>query len=195
MTNFRIIALGVWATLVAGVSAGPPVVVIETSLGSFKVELFEDKSPKTVRNFLDYVENKFYDGTIFHRVMGRENSRSDFIIQGGGYEPGMKEKKANAPIPNESDNGLKNLRGTVAMARASAPNSATSQFFINLADNAWLDRANAADGFGYCVFGKVVDGMAVVDKIRAVKTAPRGPHAHVPVDDVVIKSIRLEKAP
>src|SRR6516162_7156051 len=141
-----------------------PVVVMETSKGTIKVELFADKAPITVKNFLSYVDDKFYDGVIFHRVI------PDFMIQGGGMEPGLKEKKTKDPIKNESDNGLENKRGTIAMARTPRPDSATSQFFVNVKDNAFLDRANAQDRVGYCVFGKVIDGLDVVDKIKAVET-------------------------
>jgi cyclophilin family peptidyl-prolyl cis-trans isomerase len=161
-----------------------PVVVVNTSLGSFKVELYPDKAPITVKNFLNYVDAKFYDGTVFHRVI------PTFMIQGGGFEPGMKEKTTGQPIKNESANGLSNTRGTIAMARTSEPNSATAQFFINVKDNTFLDRAKAADRVGYCVFGKVIDGMEVVDKIKDVETATRGGHQNVPVKDVVSNSIR-----
>jgi peptidyl-prolyl cis-trans isomerase B (cyclophilin B) len=161
-----------------------PVVVMDTSKGTIKIELFADKAPETVKNFLSYVDKKFYDGTIFHRVI------SNFMIQGGGFEPGMKEKKTDPPIKNEAGNGLSNVRGTIAMARTRDPNSATAQFYINVKDNKGLDRAQAADGVGYCVFGKVIEGMDVVDKIKDVKTANRGVHGDVPVEDVVIKSVR-----
>lgn len=176
-----ICVLGMIATTA---QAANPVLVIDTSLGQIKIELFEDKAPQTVKNFLGYVADKHYDGTVFHRVI------PNFMVQGGGMEPGMKEKKTKAPIQNESTNGVANDRGTLAMARTSAPNSATSQFFINVKKNDFLDRANARDGVGYCVFGKVVSGMDIVDKIVAVKTEQRGPHGDVPVEDVVIKSIR-----
>jgi cyclophilin family peptidyl-prolyl cis-trans isomerase len=167
-----------------GLRAANPVVIIETSMGTIKVELYEDKAPVTVKNFLGYVDDKFYDGTIFHRVMG------NFMIQGGGFEPGMKQKKTKEAIKNESANGLSNKRGTIAMARTPAPDSATAQFYINVVDNDMLDRANAEDGVGYCVFGKVIDGMDAVDKIKAVRVAA----GNVPVDDVVIKSVkRAEK--
>src|SRR5262249_49854819 len=142
------------------------------------------KAPITVKNFLDYVDNKFYDGTIFHRVI------PDFMIQGGGMEAGLKEKKGKAPIKNESDNGLSNERGTLAMARTSVPDSATSQFFINVKDNNFLDRAKARDGVGYAVFGKVIEGLDVVDKIKGVQTGNQGGHQNVPVQDVVIRSVR-----
>ena len=160
-------------------AAENPVVVVDTSMGTIKVELYPDKAPITVKNFLGYVDDKFYDGTIFHRVI------PNFMIQGGGFEPGMKEKKTRDPIKNESGNGLSNARGTMAMARTPEPDSATAQFFINVKDNDFLDRANNPDKVGYCVFGKVIDGMDVVDKIKAVATKK-----DVPTQDVVIRSIR-----
>src|SRR5262245_19533674 len=159
-------------------------VVMETSQGTIKIELEDDKAPTTVKNFLAYVDDKFYDGTVFHRVI------PNFMIQGGGFEPGMRQKSTKATIENESTNGLSNSRGTIAMARTSAPHSASSQFFINVKDNQFLDRARAQDGVGYCVFGKVTEGMDVVDKIKAVATATRGSHGDVPVEDVTIKSVR-----
>jgi peptidyl-prolyl cis-trans isomerase B (cyclophilin B) len=162
------------------------VVVMESSLGTLKVELDDDKAPLTVQNFLGYVAEGFYDGTIFHRVI------PNFMVQGGGFEPGMAQKKTKAPIKNESANGLSNKRGTLAMARTNVADSATSQFFINLVDNGFLDRAQARDGVGYCVFGKVTEGMDVVDKIKDVKTSTRGGHGDVPVTDVVIRSVRRE---
>jgi cyclophilin family peptidyl-prolyl cis-trans isomerase len=160
--------------------AANPVVEIKTSLGTIEVELFEDKAPITVKNFLRYVEDKHYDGTIFHRVI------SDFMIQGGGLDRSLREKRTRDPIKNESTNGLENKRGTIAMARTPDPDSATAQFFINVKDNDFLDRARARDKVGYCVFGKVIRGMDVVDKIRNVPTGPRD----VPKTDVVIESIR-----
>jgi len=166
--------------------AGNPIIVIETSLGTIKAELYADKAPLTVKNFLQYVDDKHYDGTIFHRVI------ADFMIQGGGFEPGMREKPTRGPIKNESDNGLRNERGTLAMARTQMPDSATAQFFINVKDNAFLDRANARDKVGYCVFGKVIEGMDVVDKIRIVPTTNKGPHEAVPTQDVLIQSIRRQ---
>jgi peptidyl-prolyl cis-trans isomerase B (cyclophilin B) len=154
-------------------------VLMQTSQGPITLELDGDKAPVTVANFLGYVDDRHYDNTIFHRVI------PDFMIQGGGFEPGMTQKQTKAAIKNESGNGLSNVRGAIAMARTSDLNSATAQFFINTVDNsAHLDRAQ------YCVFGKVVDGMAVVDKIRAVRTGRRGGHGDVPVDDVVITSVR-----
>jgi cyclophilin family peptidyl-prolyl cis-trans isomerase len=161
-------------------------VIIDTSLGQMKVELFTDKAPVTVKNFLSYVDEKFYDGTIFHRVI------PGFMIQGGGYMPGLQEKKTRGGIKNEAGNGLSNKRGTIAMARTSEPNSATAQFFINVVDNTKLDRAYAADGVGYCVFGRVIEGMDVADKIVSVPTHSVAFHQDVPKQDVIIKSIRRE---
>lgn len=161
------------------------VVVMETSMGTIKIELYADKAPITVKNFLTYVDEKHYDNTVFHRVI------PGFMIQGGGFSPGMKEKPTKAPIKNESGNGLSNARGTLAMARTSVPDSATSQFFINHGErNQFLDKANSRDGVGYCVFGKVIDGMDVVDKIAKVETGNVGGHGDVPKQDVMIKSIR-----
>jgi cyclophilin family peptidyl-prolyl cis-trans isomerase len=169
-----------------------PVVVMETSMGTIKVELFQRQAPITVKNFLDYVDEKFYDGTIFHRV------KSDFMIQGGGMVPGLKEKDTRQPIKNESTNGLSNERGTLAMARTGDPHSATAQFFINVKDNTFLDRAKAQDRVGYAVFGRVIEGLDVVDKIKQVETGTRVvvrygqkiPHDDVPVQDVIIQSVR-----
>jgi cyclophilin family peptidyl-prolyl cis-trans isomerase len=161
-----------------------PVVVLETSMGNIKIELFEKKAPITVKNFLQYVDDKFYDGVIFHRVI------PDFMVQGGGMLPGLKEKQTRPPIKNEAGNNLSNERGTLAMARTSQPDSASAQFFINLKKNGFLDRANAGDGVGYAVFGRVTEGMDVVDKIAAVQTGNRGGHQNVPTQDVTIKSAR-----
>ena len=156
-------------------------VKLHTSVGTITLDLDSEKAPQTVRNFLDYVAAGHYDNTVFHRVI------DGFMIQGGGFEPGMKQKPARDPIKNEADNGLKNDTGTVAMARTSDPHSATVQFFINIANNAFLNHTSASpSGWGYCVFGKVVDGMDVVDKIRAVATGSKGFHQDVPVEDVVI---------
>jgi cyclophilin family peptidyl-prolyl cis-trans isomerase len=163
---------------------GNPMVVIDTTFGKVKVELFEKEAPITVKNFLNYVDEKFYDGTIFHRVI------PDFMIQGGGMEPGLKEKKTREPIKNEAGNGLSNKRGSLAMARTNVPDSATAQFFINVKDNDFLDRAKARDKVGYAVFGRVVEGMDIVDKIRQVETTERGGHENVPAKDVLIRSIR-----
>jgi peptidyl-prolyl cis-trans isomerase B (cyclophilin B) len=163
-----------------------PKVQITTSLGEIIVELDSAKAPQTVANFLAYTEEKHYDNTIFHRVI------KGFMIQGGGMTPDMKAKPTRKPIPNEADNGLKNVTGTIAMARTSDPHSATSQFFINTHDNAFLDhKAKSAQGWGYCVFGKVVKGMETVRALEAVPTTNRGGHGDVPVKSVIIQSIRL----
>jgi peptidyl-prolyl cis-trans isomerase B (cyclophilin B) len=155
---------------------------LETSLGDVVLALDPDKAPKTVENFLAYVRDGHYDGTVFHRVI------DGFMIQGGGFEQGMRQKKTRAPIPNEASNRLANRRGTAAMARTSDPHSATSQFFINVSDNAFLDfRSPDPSGWGYCVFAEVVAGMDVVDRIKAVPTTTRGGHKDVPVDDVLVR--------
>jgi peptidyl-prolyl cis-trans isomerase B (cyclophilin B) len=159
-------------------------VIMDTSMGTITIELNEDKAPITVQNFLAYVDEGFYNGTIFHRVI------ADFMVQGGGMEPGMKEKKTKGQIKNESSNGLSNQRGTLAMARTNVPDSATAQFFINLKDNTFLDKSQSRDGVGYAVFGKVTAGMDVVDKIKGVATGRRGHHDDVPVKDVTITSVK-----
>jgi peptidyl-prolyl cis-trans isomerase B (cyclophilin B) len=159
---------------------------LTTNLGAITLELDAAKAPKTVANFLDYVKSGHYDGTIFHRVI------DGFMIQGGGFLPGMRQKPTNAPIENEAANGLKNLRGTIAMARTQDPHSATAQFFINVADNDFLDfRAPTGNGWGYCVFGRVVEGMDVVDKIKSVRTGSRGFHQDVPLEDIVIEKAEI----
>ncbi len=156
-------------------------IIFETTLGNITIELFETDAPETTANFKSYVEEGFYDGTIFHRVI------DGFMIQGGGFEPGMIQKSTKAPIQNEAANGLANNRGTLAMARTMDPHSATAQFFINVANNDFLNfRSETPDGFGYCVFGRVLDGMDTVDAIRAVQTTNRAGHSDVPADDVVI---------
>jgi len=160
---------------------------LATSAGDIVLQLDREKAPRTVDNFLNYVKSGFYSGTVFHRVI------PNFMIQGGGLDKNLAEKKTQPPIPLESRNGLRNERGTVAMARTSDPNSATAQFFINVQDNAFLDQPNARDGNGYAVFGKVVQGMDVVDEIRTVPTASQGPHQNVPVEPVIIKKATLEK--
>jgi peptidyl-prolyl cis-trans isomerase A (cyclophilin A) len=160
---------------------------LTTSMGDIVIELDREKAPHTVDNFVRYVVRNHYDDTVFHRVI------DGFMIQGGGMTADLKEKPTRPPIQLESRNGLNNKRGTVAMARTADPNSATSQFFINLKDNAFLDAANARDGFGYAVFGKVIEGMAVVDKIKAVPTGNKGPHANVPNEPVIIRKVTLEK--
>lgn len=161
-------------------------VTLHTNLGDIKLALNTEKAPVTVENFLNYCQSGFYDNTIFHRVI------DGFMIQGGGLEVGMKEKKTNAPIKNEANNGLSNKRGTIAMARTSDPHSATAQFFINVNDNTFLDfTAENAQGWGYAVFGEVVEGMDVVDKIRKVKTGNYGFHQDVPKEEVIIKSVSV----
>ncbi|WP_224981517.1 peptidylprolyl isomerase [Geomonas agri] len=163
-----------------------PVVVMETSMGTVKIELFKDKAPISVRNFLSYVKDAYYDGTIFHRVI------KNFMVQGGGLDENMQPKKTKFAIKNEATNGLKNVRGTLAMARTAVVDSATSQFFINVVDNAFLDHAGKTpDRFGYAVFGQVIEGMDVVDAIREVKTGNKAGHQDVPVEPVFINSIKL----
>jgi peptidyl-prolyl cis-trans isomerase A (cyclophilin A) len=168
------------AALASPAGAANPRVKLETTKGTIVIELDQAKAPITVGNFLEYVKSGFFDGTIFHRVI------PDFMIQGGGFNPNMEQKGTRGAIVNESANGLVNKRGTLAMARTPEPNSATAQFFINLKDNGFLDKANSQDGVGYCVFGKVVEGMSVVDAIAQVQTATVGPHENVPMKPVVI---------
>ncbi len=163
-----------------------PVVLMSTSLGDIRIELFADKAPITVKNFLDYVNDGFYDSLIFHRVI------AGFMIQGGGFTKDMQQKRTKAAIKNEAANGLKNGTGTLAMARTNVVDSATAQFFINVADNDFLNhRAATAEGFGYAVFGQVREGMEVVRKIEGVKTGNRGMHQDVPLESVVIQSARV----
>jgi cyclophilin family peptidyl-prolyl cis-trans isomerase len=159
-------------------------VALETSKGTIELELDAEKAPISTANFVNYVKKGHYDGTIFHRVI------SNFMIQGGGFSADMSQKSTDAPIQNESKNGLKNVKGSIAMARTSAPNSATAQFFINVQDNANLDYPSF-DGFGYAVFGKVSKGLEVVEAIRVVETTNKGPHQNVPVDPIVIKSAKI----
>jgi len=159
-------------------------VTLETSHGNIVIELNDGKAPETVKNFLNYVNDGFYDGTIFHRVI------PNFMIQGGGFMPGMVQKRCEEPIKNEADNGLRNDRGTIAMARTNDPHSATAQFFINHNDNNFLNHTAATGaGWGYCVFGKVTDGMDSVDAIAAVSTGSDGGHADVPVETVTINKV------
>jgi peptidyl-prolyl cis-trans isomerase B (cyclophilin B) len=161
-------------------------VKMQTSMGDVVIELDTEKAPVTAENFLQYVRDGFYDNTVFHRVI------NGFMVQGGGFEPGMKQKPVRAPIENEAGNGLKNDAYTVAMARTSDPHSATAQFFFNVVNNNFLNfRAASADGFGYCVFGKVVEGRNVIDKIKAVATGNRGFHQDVPGEDVIIKKAEI----
>ncbi|WLD56702.1 peptidylprolyl isomerase [Salinispirillum sp. LH 10-3-1] len=161
-------------------------VLMKTSMGDVTLELFEDKAPLTVANFVNYVKEGFYDGLIFHRVI------DGFMIQGGGFEPGMKQKENGEPIKNEANNGVSNDVGTIAMARTMDPHSATAQFFINVSNNSFLNhRSETMDGWGYAAFGKVVDGMDVVNKIKEVKTGIGGGHQDVPLEDVLIESMTL----
>ena len=163
-----------------------PQVMLETSMGNIKVELFKEKAPITVKNFLSYVKEGFYDGLIFHRVI------KEFMIQGGGMDAEMVTKKPKFAIKNEAANGLANTRGTLAMARSAMIDSATCQFFINVVDNPFLNhKGKQQDAFGYCVFGQVLEGMDVVDEIRAVKTGNQKGHSDVPVEPVFIKSARV----
>ncbi|VAW93072.1 Peptidyl-prolyl cis-trans isomerase PpiB [hydrothermal vent metagenome] len=159
---------------------------LNTNNGTITIELFTDKAPITTENFLQYAKDEFYNGTIFHRVI------DGFMVQGGGMEPGLKEKQTRANIKNEADNGLKNTVGTLAMARTPDPDSASSQFFINVKDNDFLNfRSATPDGWGYCVFAKVVDGMDVVNAIKGVETGNQGTHQDVPVTDVIIESVEV----
>tara|TARA_R110001583_G_scaffold35043_2_gene117112 strand:- start:2186 stop:2680 length:495 start_codon:yes stop_codon:yes gene_type:complete len=161
-------------------------VTLHTNFGDIKIELDTEKAPNTCTNFKEYVRSGFYDGTIFHRVI------DGFMIQGGGFEPGMQQKETNAPIDNEADNGLTNVIGSLAMARTMDPHSASSQFFINISNNAFLDhRSKTSEGWGYAVFGKVVEGMDVINQIKATKTTSRAGHQDVPADDVIINSAEI----
>ena len=164
----------------------PPVVELDTNMGAIVIELNEEKAPKTVENFLNYVKSGHYDGTIFHRII------DGFMIQGGGMDAEMNEKATNAPVENEADNGLKNDAGTIAMARTQDPHSATSQFFVNVKDNDFLNHSGKnMQGWGYTVFGKVTSGMDVIDKMRGVPTGRFGMHADVPNEPVVINSATI----
>ena len=158
---------------------------LKTNQGDILLELDEKKAPKTCANFIQYVQDGFYDGTIFHRVI------NNFMVQGGGFEPGMKEKRTRGPIENEAANGLNNLTGTIAMARTNQPHSATAQFFINVNDNGFLDHPGQ-DGWGYCVFGRVTEGIDVVNRIKEMATANKASHQDVPVDDIVIEQAVVE---
>ena len=178
-----------WGDAVMG-EADKPRVRMETTLGDIVLLLYPDLAPRTVDNFLGYVNDGFYDHTVFHRVI------RGFMIQGGGLTPDMTEKTNREPIPNEANNGLKNRQGTIAMARTMAPHSATSQFFINTKDNAFLDhRGKSAKAWGYCVFGEVVEGMAVVEAIESVKTTVRSGRRDVPVNPVVIRKVVVADLP
>lgn len=164
-------------------------ITLHTNFGDIKLVLDFEKAPKTAANFQEYVEAGFYDGTVFHRVI------DNFMIQGGGFEPGMKQKSARAPIENEADNGLKNDNGTVAMARTQDPHSASAQFFINVADNSFLNHsAKTTQGWGYAVFGRVVEGQDVINRIKAVATTRKAGHQDVPAEDVIIEKATVDKA-
>ena len=187
---FKLVAtiLFIATSMAAHASTDAPVVKLETSHGDITLQLDAKAAPKTVENFVKYVEDGFYDDTIFHRVI------RDFMIQGGGFDAQMKKKQTRAPVKNEADNGLKNVRGSVAMARTQDPHSATAQFFINTVDNAFLDfSAPNLRGWGYAVFGKVIEGMETVDKIRAVTTGTKGGFRDVPVETVTINKVLLIK--
>lgn len=175
------------STFMMGTAVQAQTVRLSTNQGDIVLQLNAAKAPRTVENFVQYVKAGHYNGTIFHRVI------DGFMVQGGGMTPDMKEKPTRAPIPLESNNGLSNAVGTVAMARTNNPNSATAQFFINVRDNTFLDAAQSRDGHGYAVFGKVIAGMDVVDKIRKVATTNKGMHADVPVSPVIIQQATLEK--
>jgi peptidyl-prolyl cis-trans isomerase A (cyclophilin A) len=184
----RLFAAAVVGLLVfTSLAAQAQKVRLSTTAGDIVIELDAAKAPKSVDNFVTYVKDGHYNGTVFHRVI------PTFMIQGGGMTPDLKEKPTRAPIPLESKNGLLNVRGTIAMARTNNPNSATSQFFINVKDNGMLDSANSPDGNGYAVFGKVISGMDVVDKIRVVPTGSKGPYDDVPSTPVIINKASLEK--
>lgn len=179
------LAIGLFAVS-AGAAGKNPTVLMETSLGKVKIELFQKESPLSVKNFLTYVKDGFYNGTAFHRVM------PGFMIQGGGFTLKMMQKSTRKPVPNEASNGLKNERGTIAMARTSDPDSATAQFFINLVNNNGLNRPQP-DGYGYAVFGRVIEGMDVVDRIAGVRTGVRMGMRDVPLEPVEITSVKILK--
>ncbi|SFD24199.1 peptidylprolyl isomerase [Pseudoalteromonas denitrificans] len=162
-------------------------VTLHTNFGDIKIALNADKAPKTVENFLSYANSGFYEGTIFHRVI------DGFMVQGGGFLPGMEQKEVQDPIQNEATNGLKNTKGTLAMARTPDPHSATAQFFINVGDNGFLDfTSETSQGWGYCVFAEVIEGMDIVEKIKNVATGSEGFHQDVPLDDVIINKVTVE---
>lgn len=167
-------------------SAGESMVRLQTNMGAIAIQLDRENAPATVENFLEYARDGFYDATLFHRVI------DGFMVQGGGFAPGMRQKSTRPPIENEAGNGLSNKAGTIAMARTADPQSATSQFFINLADNTFLDfKAPTRDNWGYCVFGEVVEGQEVLDRIRQVPTTGRAGHENVPINDVVIEQVEI----
>ncbi|MFY7857753.1 MAG: peptidylprolyl isomerase [Rubrivivax sp.] len=187
MNTIKTLLLGLGLSLAAALPAWAQKVRLVTSMGDIVVELDAEKAPRTVANFVQYVKAKHYDDTVFHRVI------ETFMIQGGGMRADLSQKPTRPPIPLESRNGLSNARGTIAMARTSDPESATSQFFINVVDNPRLDAEQSRDGHGYAVFGRVVEGMEVVDRIKSVPVAPRGMHQHVPVTPVTLQKAILEK--
>lgn len=191
MHKYLSLAIAVFLGLISVAHAGTQV-RLDTSMGPITLELADEQAPKSVENFLVYARGGFYDGTLFHRVI------DGFMIQGGGFSPDFQQQATRAPIPNEANNGLKNRRGTVAMARTGDPNSATAQFFINVKDNDFLDyRAPTPQGWGYAVFGQVIDGMEVVDKIRQAPTGAGGPggrFSDVPLTPVIIKSVTVLSA-
>ncbi|MFG6448247.1 peptidylprolyl isomerase [Roseateles sp. BYS180W] len=174
------------ASTFVSLSAAAQVVKLSTTEGEIRIQLDAEKAPKSTANFLRYVKSGHYSGTVFHRVI------DGFMIQGGGFDTALKQKPTQAPIPLESRNGLNNVRGSIAMARTGDPNSATAQFYINVVDNPMLDAANSRDGLGYAVFGQVISGMDVVDKIRAVPTESRGMHANVPVKPIIVNKATVE---
>lgn len=185
-TALALAGIALAATFSVANAQNAPKVKLATSMGDIVVQLDPAKAPKTVENFLQYVADKHYDGTVFHRVI------NNFMIQGGGFTADMQQKPTRAPIPLEAGNGLKNEPYTIAMARTASPNSATAQFFINVVDNDFLDfRAPSGQGWGYCVFGRVIEGMDVVDKIRKVRTGNKGFHQDVPLEDVVIEKAEV----
>lgn len=187
LTRNWIAAFSAVAALLQALPAWAQNVRLATSQGDIVLQLETEKAPKTVANFLAYVKAGHYDGVIFHRVI------ENFMLQTGGYKPDLSEKPTRAPIALESRTGLSNVRGSIAMARTGNPDSATSQFFINTVDNLFLDQPNARDGNGYAVFGKVIEGMDVVDKIRAMPTSASGPHQNLPVTPVTIRKATMEK--
>jgi len=191
MKNLRALVASLLLLVSCGVGAADPLVEMTTSMGTVVIELYPDKAPLTVDNFLQYVKDRHYDGTVFHRVI------PGFMIQGGGFGPDFSEKPVRKPVRNEAANGLRNATGTIAMARTADPHSATAQFFINVAENEFLNfRFPTQEGYGYCVFGKVVKGMDVVSRIVKVQTGP-GPAGHrdVPLKPVIIEQVRLIMPP
>lgn len=184
----KMLLVSLFTLMSVSANAANPKIIIKTNKGDIEAELFLDKAPISVKNFLNYIEKGHYKETIFHRVI------NNFMIQGGGFDKNLKEKSVGAPIKNEATNGLKNEAGTLAMARTPAVDSATAQFFINVADNAFLDHRDTSDqGFGYAVFGKITSGMPIVNKIKMVKTGTRGQYEDVPVEPVVILDITKKK--